>query len=169
MVKFAVEFWWKMLLTILPSKRSSRTSFQTSPEVRHQLRRKLRQLHSGNRWCLLSGFSNAQTQNAEFVERTWPERHPWPQLLREAFKSQAIVARRCLNASILQLKALNRAELKMTHLRWRSPICGFLRKSAVFCGFLCPPNAWISRRRRENLRKSAVFCDNLRFGLSLSP
>ena len=42
----------KMLLTIFPSKRSSKISFQTSPEVRHQFRRKLRQLHSGNRWCL---------------------------------------------------------------------------------------------------------------------
>ena len=52
MVKFAVEFWWKMLLTILPSKRSSKISFQTSQEARHQFRRKLRQLHSGNRWCL---------------------------------------------------------------------------------------------------------------------
>ena len=52
MVKFAVEFWWKMVLTIFPSKRSSKISFQTSPEVRHQFRRKLRQLHSGNRWCL---------------------------------------------------------------------------------------------------------------------
>ena len=49
MVKFAVEFWWKMLLTIFPSKRSSKISCQTSPEVRHQFRRKLRQLHSGNR------------------------------------------------------------------------------------------------------------------------
>ena len=52
MVKFAVEFWWKMLLTIFPNKRSSKISFQTSPEVRHQFRRKLRQLHSGNRRCL---------------------------------------------------------------------------------------------------------------------
>ena len=34
-----------------PRKRSSKISFQTSPEVRHQFRRKLRQLHSGNRWC----------------------------------------------------------------------------------------------------------------------
>ena len=58
MVKFAVEFWWKMLLTIFPNKRSSKTSFQTSPEVRHQFRRKLRQFHSGNRWCLrLSAFA----------------------------------------------------------------------------------------------------------------
>ena len=40
-----------MLLTIFPSKRSSKISFQTSPEVRHQFRRKLRQLHSVNRWC----------------------------------------------------------------------------------------------------------------------
>ena len=36
-----------------PSKRSSKISCQTSPKVRHQLRRKLRRLHSGNRWCLL--------------------------------------------------------------------------------------------------------------------
>ena len=36
-----------------PGKRSSKISFQTSPEVRHQFRRKLRQLHSGNRWCLV--------------------------------------------------------------------------------------------------------------------
>ena len=35
-----------------PSKRNSKISFQTSPEVCHQFRRKLRQLHSGNRWCL---------------------------------------------------------------------------------------------------------------------
>ena len=55
MVKFAVEFWWKMLLTIFPRKRSLKISFQTSPEVRHQFRRKLRQLHSGNRWCLKLG------------------------------------------------------------------------------------------------------------------
>ena len=34
-----------------PTKRSSKISFQTSPEVRHQFRRKLRQLHSGNHWC----------------------------------------------------------------------------------------------------------------------
>ena len=71
-----------------------------------------------------------------------------------------------------------RAELKVTHLRWRSPISGFLRfpakifgflrKSAVFCGFLRPPNAGIYRGR-VNLRKSAVFCENLRFGFSLSP
>ena len=65
----------------------------------------------------------------------------------------------------------------MTHLRWRSPICGFLRfsakifgflrKSAVFCGFLRPPNAGISRRRgesaNENLRFSARICGFLGF------
>ena len=44
---------FEMLLTIFPSKRSSKISIQTSPEVRHQFRRKLRQLHSGNRWCLI--------------------------------------------------------------------------------------------------------------------
>ena len=59
MVKFAVEFWWKMLLTIFPSKRSSKISFQTSPEVRHQFRRKLRQLHSGNRWAYVKLLENS--------------------------------------------------------------------------------------------------------------
>ena len=44
-----------MFLAIFPSKKSSNISFQTSPEVRHQFRRKLRQLHSGNRWCLPFG------------------------------------------------------------------------------------------------------------------
>ena len=43
-----------------PSKRSSKISFQTSPEVRHQFRRKLRQLHSGNRWCLKKSLVEAQ-------------------------------------------------------------------------------------------------------------
>ena len=72
-----------------------------------------------------------------------------------------------------------RAELKVTELRWRSPICdflrfsakicGFLQKSEVFCGFLCPPNAWEFPVEWVNLRKSAVFCENLRFGLSLAP
>ena len=42
-----------------PSKRSSKISFQTSLEVRHRFRQKLRQLHSGNRWCL----HLTQTQN----------------------------------------------------------------------------------------------------------
>ena len=44
-----------MLLPIFPSKRSSKISFQTSPEVRHQFRQKLRQLHSGNRWTPNNG------------------------------------------------------------------------------------------------------------------
>ena len=40
------------------------------------------------------------------------------------------------------------AELKVTDQRWQSPICGFLRFSALSF-FLCPPNAWFSRRRCE--------------------
>ena len=43
MVKFAVE----NASDDFPSKRSSKISFQTSPEVRRQFRRKLRQLDSG--------------------------------------------------------------------------------------------------------------------------
>ena len=46
-----------MLLTIFPGKRSSKISFQTSPEVRHRFRRRLRQLHSGNCWCLQIGVT----------------------------------------------------------------------------------------------------------------
>ena len=37
--------------------------------------------------------------------------------------------------------------------RWRTPISGylwFLRKSSVFCAFLRPPSAWISRTRGES-------------------
>ena len=46
----------------------------------------------------------------------------------------------------------NRAALKGTNLRGRTPICGFLQVPAVFCGFL---------------RKSAVSCANLRFSSAL--
>ena len=46
-----------MLLTFPPPcKKNSKISFQTSPEVRRQFRRKLRQLDSGNRWCLQLSF-----------------------------------------------------------------------------------------------------------------
>ena len=57
------------------------------------------------------------------------------------------------------------SELKVTHLRCRSPICGFLRKSAVSCALqmLEFPGEGV------HLRKSVVFCKNLCFGLSLSP
>ena len=48
-----------------PSKRSSKISFQCSPEVRHQFRRKLRQLHSGNRWCL--AFLSPKFIHADFL------------------------------------------------------------------------------------------------------
>ena len=71
----------------------------------------------------------------------------------------------------------NRAALKGTNLRGRTPICSFLRVPAVFCGFLrksavsCEnlrfPNASFSRKRRE----SAKICENLQksaFGLGLS-
>ena len=49
----------------------------------------------------------------------------------------------CLFLSQIWFKRTCRAELKVTHLRWRSPISGFLRFSAKIFGFL---------------RKSAVFC-----------
>ena len=68
----------------------------------------------------------------------------------------------------------NRAKLKVTHLRWRTPICGFLWLSAKIFSFLRKSAVSCALRMLEfpgegmNLRKSAVFCDNLRFGLSLS-
>ena len=69
----------------------------------------------------------------------------------------------------------------MTDLRVAEPksavSCGFLPKSSVscenlqfFCGFLCHPKLVQMLEfpgERVNLRKSAVFCGNLRFGLSL--
>ena len=64
MANFAVEFWRKMPLTLFPNKGSLKISFQTSPEIRHQFRRKLRQLHSGNRWCLnIAQLSRDMLQN----------------------------------------------------------------------------------------------------------
>ena len=68
-----------------------------------------------------------------------------------------------------------RAELKVTDLRWRSPNCGFLRFSAKIFGFLrksavsCALQVLEFPGEGVNLRKSAIFCESLRFGLSLSP
>ena len=49
-----------------------------------------------------------------------------------------------------------RTSLKVTDLRWRSPICGFCENhrfsSAVLCSFLHPASAWISRRRGESVK-----------------
>ena len=71
-----------------------------------------------------------------------------------------------------------RAELYVTDLRWRSPICSFLRVFARIFGFSCENLRFsvvsCALQMLEflgegvNLRKSAVFCENLRFGLSLS-
>ena len=53
------------------------------------------------------------------------------------------------------------AEPEVTDLfRWRSPICGFLRKSSVFCGFPAPSKCL-------NFQEKGWICENLRFGLSL--
>ena len=65
-----------------------------------------------------------------------------------------------------------RAELKVTHLRWQSPICENLRFPAKICGFLrfsCALQMLEFPGEGVTLRKSAVFCENLRFGRSLSP
>ena len=55
-----------MLRTIFPSKRSSKISFQTSPEVGHQFRRELRQLHSGNRWCSKKYAENTRETHQKY-------------------------------------------------------------------------------------------------------
>ena len=60
-MKFSVEFWWKMLLTIFPSKRSSKISFQTLPEVRHQFRRKL---PTGDTQCVCARSAWAKKSTA---------------------------------------------------------------------------------------------------------
>ena len=66
--------------------------------------------------------------------------------------------------------------LKLQDFPWRrSPICGFLRSSAKIFGFLRKSAVSCALQMLEfpgegmNLRKSAVFCENLRFGRSLSP
>ena len=56
--------------------------------------------------------------------------------------------------------------------RWRTPIYGFLWLSAKVCGFLCLPNAEISRRRGESarivgfLRRSAFWARSVTLGPS---
>ena len=132
--------------------------------------------------------------------RTWPSklvytiegmpRHPMVKvhfastpnqgMARALFLFDWIVTPRCRGTDVAcyQEKAMSsttacRAELKVTGIRWRTPICGFLRfsvkifgflrKSAVFCENLRSPNAWISKRRGESakisgfLRKSAFW------------
>ena len=61
----------------------------------------------------------------------------------------------------------------MTHLRWQSPICGFLRfsakifgflrKSAVFCGFLRFP----APSKCLNFQEKGRICENLRFSAKI--
>ena len=65
----------------------------------------------------------------------------------------------------------NRAELKVTHLRWQSPISGFLRlsakifyvlrKSAVFLWFPAPSKCL-------NFQEKGWICENLRFSANSS-
>ena len=77
--------------------------------------------------------------------------------------------RRCL------LFFFDRSELKVTDLRWWSPICGFLRFSSKVLGFLRNSAVSCALQMLEfpgeavNLQRSVVFCENLGFGLSLSP
>ena len=84
-----------------PSKKSSKISFQTSPEVRHQFRRKLRQLHSGNRWCLLLQFPNAVVLNAVGRRNT---RTRAKERNIERKRAQTQVRKRAAQKSIKQLK-----------------------------------------------------------------
>ena len=56
-----------------------------------------------------------------------------------------------------------RAELKVTHLRWRSPICGFLRFSAKICGFLRFP----APSKCLNFQEKGWICENLRFSAKI--
>ena len=62
----------------------------------------------------------------------------------------AVCASRPFPHFLLVFFSFPRAAFKVMDLRWRTPICGFLQKSSAFCeymcGFLCPPNAWISMR-----------------------
>ena len=65
---------------------------------------------------------------------------------------------------------IGRAELKVTDLRWRSPICGFLRFSAKICGFSAVSCALHMLEVQREVGESAKICGflrNLRFGLSL--
>ena len=69
---------------------------------------------------------------------------------------------------------LARAALKRTNLRGQTPSCGFLQVLVVFCEDLrfsakiCVSQMLCFLAKRENLQKSAKFCENLRLGLGLS-
>ena len=56
MVKFAMEFWWKMLLTIFPQKEARKSPSKLRLKFATSFAKKLRQLHSGNRWRLKVWF-----------------------------------------------------------------------------------------------------------------
>ena len=161
MVKFAVDFWWKMLLTIFPSKRSSKIIFQTSAEVRHQFRRKLRQLHSGNRWCL-----TLRSAIFEFKRRQCPKLQRMDPIIQvnTGLSSKDAKSENSNDCPILDMsenfcapegksrgvehlhfcsvrieifrRSYSRAMLKGTNLRGQMPICGFLQVPAVLSGFL---------------------------------
>ena len=97
---------------------------------------------------------------------------------REVFLKNSL--KRILGLSLRDSKKLGRAKSdapKVTEPNLRFPavfsakIFGFLQKSAVFCGFLRPPNAGISKGRGESakicgfLRKSAFWV----FSVTLVP
>ena len=77
------------------------------------------------------------------------------------------------SATVIATTTFIRAALKGTNLKGRTPICGLLRKSAVFCENLRFPNAsfsWERARSCKNQRKSAKICVWARFvPLSSSP
>ena len=56
-----------------------------------------------------------------------------------------------------------RAELKVTHLRWQRPICGFLRFSANICGFLRFP----ASSKCLSFQEKGWICENLRFSAKI--
>ena len=71
----------EMLLTIFPSKKLENL-LPTSPEVRHEFRRKLRQLHSGNRCCLLL-WGVAKGSSVSWVAKFKGDKNPECKLLRK--------------------------------------------------------------------------------------
>ena len=55
MVKFAVEFWWKMFLTISQQNKLENLLPKLRRKFATNFAENFAQLHSGNRWCLKKG------------------------------------------------------------------------------------------------------------------
>ena len=116
-----------------PSKRSSKISFQTSPEVRHQFRRKLRQLHSGNCWCLKNQKKLTAANPQALPRKTTKKR-----LFRCRFVEIYLLVSLWGNVGKIQLGALKWG-LRATLCNWCTIVSAILDICGLFLTNFCAP------------------------------